>query len=698
MIWPNCTDYQEFIQNPKTSFEDYELKYGRPVLNNLGLPKVISGNFASVFQFDCSGHMHAVRCFNRYQRDQQARYMAISSYLDEKRLPCMVDFNFIPQGIRIRGQWYPILKMDWIEGETLNSFIERNLGHPEILEGLSAKFLELISALRGNSIAHGDLQHGNILISNNEIKLIDYDGMYVPILREKTSNEIGHPNYQHPFRTERDFGPFLDNFSAWIIFLSIQIVSCSPRIWQDMNGGDEKLVFCRQDFENPYESRLVRILDSSNDFRLKEIGNRIKSICYCPSPSEVCVLDEKGLSSLPKDQPISIKPIRPIPISPGDASWIWDHMPISYCQIRRSALLERIALSSFIILILISALISPSIGFPRNITGLVFVLSASILLGFTHIRYKSIPEVQKKRVLLHYQKELAAEIIKNGEKIEELIREKTRHESEGMRKENDSLLAQRQLAQKEHDELVMIKSELQKKTAYINSILSSHTQNENTEIQQALRTHQAHFLNQKLAMHLIAQSTIPGIGIELKNRLKSNGVRTAADISKVTVVSSGYGRYLHDVVYLELVGRGSVHIEGIGSKKAYEIVNWKRRIESRYMGQMPQTLPPDQLKKISSKYDLQGKILAEKERNARFEAEKSCERVRSKYRQERENLLKQISATRIKYQEEIDNINNKIGEQNKTLAKKNYEYGKMQHEIKSYRYINIGNYLKKIIH
>ena len=62
---------------------------------------------------------------------------------------------------------------------------------------------------------------GNIMVSNEQLKLLDYDGLYVPGLEVIPSKEWGHRNYQHPARSEKDYGPSLDHFSTWIIYISI---------------------------------------------------------------------------------------------------------------------------------------------------------------------------------------------------------------------------------------------------------------------------------------------------------------------------------------------------------------------------------------------------------------------------------------------------------------------------------------------
>src|SRR5574341_1249786 len=228
MPWPTPQDYQEALQNPGRSLADPELRAGRVELDPLGLPKPRTGGFASVYRVHCGQGDWAVRCFLRDFQDQQERYTAISDHLTRVKLPYTVDFTFLPQGIRVRGQWYPILKMKWVEGERLDHYIERHLRSPSVLLGLAAHWIQMVKALQQASIAHGDLQHGNVLVVQGNLKLIDYDGMFVPRLNGQVSHEVGHRNYQHPLRTASDFGPHLDNFSAWVVYMSLIALSVDP--------------------------------------------------------------------------------------------------------------------------------------------------------------------------------------------------------------------------------------------------------------------------------------------------------------------------------------------------------------------------------------------------------------------------------------------------------------------------------------
>src|SRR6516162_6582253 len=116
MPWPSLQDYNEEIQNPRAAFADPDLQAGQPELTPLGLPRPISGNFASVYKIQIGGQRWAARCFSNEVSDQQRRYEAISTYLKKVSLPYTVEFTFLPAGIKVLGRTYPLLKMEWVQG------------------------------------------------------------------------------------------------------------------------------------------------------------------------------------------------------------------------------------------------------------------------------------------------------------------------------------------------------------------------------------------------------------------------------------------------------------------------------------------------------------------------------------------------------------------------------------------------------
>ena len=123
MPWPGITDYSEAVQNPRLCFKGTELEAGTVELNQRGMPLVFSGAFACVYPVSVGNRTVAVRCFTREVSDQQARYGELSSYLLNVLPPSFVRFEYVERGISIRGNWYPIVKMDWVDGELLSSFV-----------------------------------------------------------------------------------------------------------------------------------------------------------------------------------------------------------------------------------------------------------------------------------------------------------------------------------------------------------------------------------------------------------------------------------------------------------------------------------------------------------------------------------------------------------------------------------------------
>lgn len=277
--WPNPNDYVEALQNPRLVFADKTLQAGTVITDKLGLPRAISGNFAIVFEVESQDRRQrwAVRCFSREVPGQRERYAAISQHLSRHKLPYTVGFEYQPQGIRIKDQWYPIVKMEWVRGVRLDTYIEQKRGDSAALRALANRWEEVTRTLTAAKIAHGDLQHGNIVIADGDIKLIDYDGMIVPGLEGKPSGEIGHRHYQHPTRVSetgvtRDNFIAVDNFSSWVIWSSIILLWIDPSLWEKTKAGDDRLLFREKDFKEPSTSNTLAMLKRHTDARVQTVN------------------------------------------------------------------------------------------------------------------------------------------------------------------------------------------------------------------------------------------------------------------------------------------------------------------------------------------------------------------------------------------------------------------------------------------
>jgi hypothetical protein len=266
MPWPTSTDYNEAIQNPQVCFADADLRQGEAA-GVMGLPTPFSGNFADVYKMVCpDGRSWAVKCFTRPVEGLHARYQAISDHLQERTRPFMVEFQYLEQGIKVKGEWFPAVKMSWVEGFALNQFVADHAPESGLLEKLAELWLKLAYQLREARMAHGDLQHGNVLLVPGSkanalaLKLIDYDGMCVPALADRPSGELGHRNYQHPKRKDGDaYHPEMDRFSNLAIYTALHCVRAAGGLWSKY-GDPENLLFRQQDFAEPASSTLFKEL------------------------------------------------------------------------------------------------------------------------------------------------------------------------------------------------------------------------------------------------------------------------------------------------------------------------------------------------------------------------------------------------------------------------------------------------------
>lgn len=286
--WPLNIDFTIAVQNPHICFADPELKQASTTKNSRGRVLLWSGNFATVYKLTKGNRSWAVRCFTRIpQSDVQQRYKLISEYLSQHQIPYLVDFEFLTQGILVEGEWYPILKMNWVQGSELDRYIGEYINDSQVLLRLDQQLKQLQRDLQQVGIAHGDLQHGNIMVdSQGELKLVDYDGMYVPALRGAPPLEVGHPNYQPPTRSSKDFSDRLDEFSFEVISLSLRALASQPNLWETFHEDNKNLIFRQNDFQEPELSPVFQSIANIPDDETRELCDRLIRRCHGKNQQE----------------------------------------------------------------------------------------------------------------------------------------------------------------------------------------------------------------------------------------------------------------------------------------------------------------------------------------------------------------------------------------------------------------------------
>ncbi|HEY7123803.1 MAG TPA: hypothetical protein VH540_07600 [Ktedonobacterales bacterium] len=300
---PSRGDYDEAIRLARATLRvsDPELKEGQVDLftqaTRVGpVPKAygINGGNAVVYRFlGKSGTPHALRCFfNAVSSDTQERYMKLGGYFRQHLPDITVPFTFYDPGIKVKDppnqpREYPIIDMEWVEGETLLQRVDV-LCQARDQAGLAAladQWVKVMEKLRQAGVAHGDLAAENVMIrQNGHMVLVDYDGVYIPSFAGKQVTPVGQVDYQH--WDARQYDEWMDEFPALVIYTALRALQVQPDLWgkyitRNAQGKptDTNLLFKHMDFKNPVASGLLRELEQMNEPRLKQALQVLKKAC-----------------------------------------------------------------------------------------------------------------------------------------------------------------------------------------------------------------------------------------------------------------------------------------------------------------------------------------------------------------------------------------------------------------------------------
>lgn len=240
-----------------------------------------SGGFAVVMPFIVDNEKWAFRCWYNDIGNIEQHLNILSGELKKIGLPYFCEFSYDPAGLLcVNGKTMPTTRMKWIDGDNIKDFICSHKNDAKSLSMLADKFLAMCKDLHKFHIAHGDLQHGNILVNKNmDLVLIDYDSMFIPALSDEEDNIKGLPAYQHPKRGNNEFRNYkLDYFSELIIYLSILAIAEKPSLVDKYQVPDsEGMLFSKEDFINFKNSNIYEDLSGMSK-RIQDLLHILE--CY----------------------------------------------------------------------------------------------------------------------------------------------------------------------------------------------------------------------------------------------------------------------------------------------------------------------------------------------------------------------------------------------------------------------------------
>jgi hypothetical protein len=317
--FPAAGDYYKAVQAPARSFTVPKLQAAEFVWDSLG-PMLARGSSAVVFQASVERKTQALRCYIRNDASSRDRYSALDAYLAGRDLrPYVSGSTWLDSAIRVNRATWPVLTMDWIDGRTLNEYVDFLVAgsNAVALTTLAVRWRELIALLQRSEFAHGDLQHGNVMVDQEgRLRLVDFDGVWIPQLAgHSPPTEFGHPNYQHP--GVHVWGRWFDTFSALVIYLSLVALGKDPGLWLALYNS-KNLLFAKNDFFPPFKTEAWKQLAAMGDPQVDELVRRLQECCdpdWVPDKSLEMVLDQRAVT-----------PARP-PI-PVDQRW-WEKKPLA---------------------------------------------------------------------------------------------------------------------------------------------------------------------------------------------------------------------------------------------------------------------------------------------------------------------------------------------------------------------------------
>jgi len=252
--------------------KDSLIQHGTFEKTSRGL-RYYSGGFTVVFPVAVKGEKWAFRCWHSELGNVRKRFQIVSNYINNLKSSYFCDFFYCDEGIVVDGKTYPTTRMKWVDGETINSYIESHINDPESLKSLASSFISMVEFLHEKKIAHGDLQHGNIIVQNGEIRLVDYDSIFVPGLEKHSDIITGKADFQHPKRKDAKIASEkLDYFSELVIYLSIYSISVKPELVNDFSI-DDSLLFKASDWEDFINSKIYNALNSIDNDDIKLLLN-----------------------------------------------------------------------------------------------------------------------------------------------------------------------------------------------------------------------------------------------------------------------------------------------------------------------------------------------------------------------------------------------------------------------------------------
>ena len=152
MQYPLISEYLAAIRDADDNLD--KLSHLVPVLDKYGEPYRSSGAFAVVFKMkdEQTGKCYALKCFTEEQEGRAEAYRQIAEELEFVDSPYITSVKYLENEIFVdcncEDEEFPVLLMDWIEGETMETYVAANYTDTHAMSMLCYRFCKMAAWLR----------------------------------------------------------------------------------------------------------------------------------------------------------------------------------------------------------------------------------------------------------------------------------------------------------------------------------------------------------------------------------------------------------------------------------------------------------------------------------------------------------------------------------------------------------------------